>query len=256
MSYECFGILAICTVCVGILVGSVYMYIQNPLSIQTKFCMLFNYIPQHIKVLEWTFVPQEVGVRQRRLVVSFAGGGVRIGGYTLAEFAKTISKMKDCDALLLTDPLQLWYLSNYNELHTKLQNFTSLYKEVLFLGNCMGGSGALLYADLATCVISFAPQTTLTHAKGMYWLNSYRLDSYRRVHFESLIHSAVSKCKGKCYVYFSPRKDTYMVSYIHIEGVSVQVLSECTHEVVPQWLKIRNPLGDDLVLFIEQHFNI
>ena len=244
---------AVSSMCICALSGAVYLYFRNPLSIETKFCMIFNYVPKHIKDLEWTFVPQNAGIKQSRLIVSFAGGGVQIGGYSLAEFAKTVSRIKDCDALLLSDPLQLWYLSNYKELHAKLKAVTSTYSEVLFLGNCLGGSGALLYADLATCVLSFGPQTTLTHARGLYWLNSHRLDSYNRAHFEARINSAVSQCPGPCYAYFSPIKDTYMSAYCG-SGVRVQVLEECTRDVVPQWLKTRTPGRDDLVPFIEQHF--
>jgi len=115
-----------------------YLYVRNPLSIQTKLCMIFGYVPPHLKALEWQYFPKVSGKLQERLIVAFAGGGVRVGAYTLAEFAKTTSHIRNCDALLLSDPLQLWYLSNYEVLHETLKNLTCQYKQVMFLGNCLG----------------------------------------------------------------------------------------------------------------------
>ena len=56
-----------------------YLYIRNPLSMQTKFFMLLGYVPKYLKELEWQFIPLETGRRQKRIIVAFAGGGVRIG---------------------------------------------------------------------------------------------------------------------------------------------------------------------------------
>ena len=264
-------------------------YIRNPLSVETKLCIVTGYIPAHIRKMEWTFIPQKLGTQQRRLIVAFAGGGVRIGGYSLTEFANTSSKVSDCDVLLLTDPLQLWYLSNYSDLHKRLQEFVKDYETVMFLGNCLGGSGALLFADLATVVLTFGPQTSLVHAKGLYWLNGWRLPSQHRLNFTEIIDK-VDLCRGKCFAYFSPIKgkdnklefwvaiifdhifilkhlDSYMATYASPK-ICTSIIEECTSETVPQWLKQRsrrlvgdddsspnsNTKSDDLVVFIEQHF--
>lgn len=68
------------------------------------------------------------------------------------------------DTLFLCDTNAQWYLDidcHTLGLRAKLQDITSKYRRVMFLGVSMGGFGALLYSDLAHTVAVFGPQTDL-----------------------------------------------------------------------------------------------
>ena len=49
----------------------------------------------------------------------------------------------------------------YHEWHARLASVTQRYSKVVFLGDSMGASGALLFSDLATAVQAFSPQVSL-----------------------------------------------------------------------------------------------
>ena len=49
----------------------------------------------------------------------------------------------------------------YHEWHARLASVTQRYSKILFLGDSMGASGALLFSDLATAVLAFSPQVQL-----------------------------------------------------------------------------------------------
>jgi len=120
-------------------------------------------IPQ-IELLRYTYVPLQDGERSKVLVVSFAGGALKIGGLPQIEFSKTLDNI-DCDQLFLVDPTGMsWYLqdpnfswdgvSYYGEI---LSEYCEPYEKVLFVGNCMGATGALMFGRFADRIIAFKP---------------------------------------------------------------------------------------------------
>jgi len=120
-----------------------------------------------IKFLEqrrWKFVPFNLYEKSRVLIVSFAGGALKIGGVPQAEFSKTLASF-ECDQLFLVDPTGMsWFLQgpNFNWEGIKyyesiLSKFCESYSKVLFIGNCMGATGAFMMGHLADRVILFRP---------------------------------------------------------------------------------------------------
>jgi hypothetical protein len=104
------------------------------------------------------------------------------------------------------------------EWRARLSQLFALYGgRVLLLGNCMGGTAALLFRDLCPAVrghavelslpiprrcwlllaqgvaVAFAPQTSFVRARGLYWLMSLRLPSTQRSSLEKRIHSCNTK---------------------------------------------------------------
>jgi hypothetical protein len=92
-----------------------------------------------------------------------------VGGYTWGKFASTCSRVPNCDAFLLSDILQLWYLADCDRLHARLRSFLLGYDEVLIL--CSGiffalvelATSALVYADLTTSVLTFGVPSVRKH---------------------------------------------------------------------------------------------
>ena len=60
----------------------------------------------------------------------------------------------------LNDPENKWEGFKYHE--ARLSEFVKNYKYSLFVGNSMGGTGALLFCHLASAVIVFNPQVDLS----------------------------------------------------------------------------------------------
>lgn len=156
------------------------------------------------------------------LVVGCAGGAVLLGGIPLGEFGRTIAASGH-SALLISDPFQAWYLQDvetcsWKGLQEWRKRITSViecasakrqqYKNVVLIGNCMGGTAAMLLADLPNVkrVVAFAPQTTLNKSKSWYWLNSLRVPRALRDSFEAMLEQNVSQCPHVA-VYFSTKKD-------------------------------------------------
>ncbi len=147
------------------------------------------------------------------LVVAFAGGANQIGAIPRLEFAATLAAMH-VDHVLVSDWKQTWYLHTEASLRAQLEPVTHQYAHVVFVGNCLGATGALLMADLAHVVIAFGPLTSLRHARGWYAINStWRVEESVRREFDARLSKAVAACKGCVHVYFSPEKDAYFASH-------------------------------------------
>lgn len=132
------------------------------------------------------FVPRRMDRKTDVLIVSFAGGellcclflcegALQIGGHSQPEFQKTLSEL-EADQLFLLDPSGMsWYLADSRGGHNGLPEIESVlkvqvmliaynlkehlqgYKAAVFIGNCMGASGALMFSHLARKVVCFNP---------------------------------------------------------------------------------------------------
>lgn len=72
----------------------------------------------------------------------------------------------DFDVLSVVDARLRWYTGAFEqELRQCLEAVASRYQRCLLLGASMGGFGTLLHADLADCVLAFAPQVSLEDAR-------------------------------------------------------------------------------------------
>ncbi|KAG2426244.1 hypothetical protein HXX76_013002 [Chlamydomonas incerta] len=72
------------------------------------------------------------------------------------------------DVLYVADPCRDWYGGGseaaYTYYRARLAATTSSYRRVLLLGDSMGATACLLFADLATAALAFCPQVDLTTA--------------------------------------------------------------------------------------------
>ena len=151
------------------------------------------------------------GKKSNVVVVAFAGGANLVGGIPRLEFGSTLRSM-GLDYVLVLDWRQTWYV--HSTLRTQLAPVLRQYERVVFVGNCMGATGALLWADMADVVVAFAPLTSLNRARGLYRLNSrLRIEKSIRDSFERQLSEAVDACRGCVHVYYTPDKDAYLAPW-------------------------------------------
>jgi len=180
----------------------------------SKLSTLFGFKVEKLEKDRWIFVAIKEGSTSDLLVVSFAGGALRIGGHTRPEFQKTLATF-DCDQLYLTDPSQSYYLNdpqgNWNgfEYHNnKLKELTSSYKYVLFIGASMGGSAALLFSHLANGVIAFNPLIDLEgETRFNFRIGIYFLPKSLRVSFRQTVCQNIEKGTGVINIHVSNSKE-------------------------------------------------
>lgn len=105
---------------------------------------------------------------RKNLLISF--GGIRQGiGLPVFEFFNSIANI-DCDKILLRDFNQAWYqkgvdsyIVNFEQVFLYLKSIIEKneYEKICFLGNSMGGYGAVVFGTLLNVdkIIAFAPQS-------------------------------------------------------------------------------------------------
>ena len=105
------------------------------------------------------------------LIVSFGSApGVPNWGGLLKKLGKNIGKGDTYDVLYVCDVQRSWYMSNdmsvnqdaeFERWNTHLRNACAGYERVLYIGDSMGASASLMFAEHATRVLSFCPQVDL-----------------------------------------------------------------------------------------------
>ena len=106
--------------------------------------------------------------RAKTVLVAFAGLGSRGHvGYEWRGAAHRVSQDQEFDVLFAADPAASWYTGGacwrYRgdaALRSVLRGFRRRYDRVCFIGDSMGGSAALRYAQYADAVCALAPQVT------------------------------------------------------------------------------------------------
>lgn len=103
-----------------------------------------------------------------QLLVSF--GGIKAGmGMPVFEFYNSL-KYLDCDKVFIKDINQAWYHKGINEEVNSIESVKDLlsvfisnrsYKNIVFIGNSMGGYAAILFGTILNVnhVLAFSPQT-------------------------------------------------------------------------------------------------
>ena len=160
----------------------------------------------------------------KNLLVSF--GGIRQGlGMPVFEFFNSISDIH-CDKIFLRDFHQAWYqkgvddeLDHIEKIIEYLKYIISQneYEKVCFLGNSMGGYGAILFGNILEVdrVISFAPQSFINKwnrliSRDRRWAkqidNIYSF-KYKRVEFFDLKHHLKNNPTNKTIldIFYSPK---------------------------------------------------
>lgn len=187
---------------------------------------------------------------QSTLFISFSGGAIRIGGYSRFELRRTLQSVNikhAFDMLFLLDPTGFsWYtydrngeFNGWQQLGHNLQNIAKHYKNVILLGNCMGGTAALIYTKYileignCNCVsLIFNPQTDPTsHLDKKYVFGAKLLPFDKRKAFlveskniiNKLSHDKISGIAKLCIHCSNDEKELQQAKLLQI--VSIQDLS-------------------------------
>lgn len=135
--------------------------------------------------------------QSRSLLVAFAGGALQLGGQTRREFVNSTADL-DCDRLFVTDPSNAWYTDAGFE--ARLEAIV----RAVFLGNCLGATGALRFAHLASHVVCINPDVdVVNHSDWRIRFAASRIDdaAQARSQFVSRLVRSVSQCRGTVRVY-------------------------------------------------------
>jgi hypothetical protein len=139
--------------------------------------------------------------RSRSLLVAFAGGALQIGGQTRREFVNSTADL-DCDRLFVTDPSNAWYTDAGFAM--QLEEIVREFRHVVFLGNCLGATGALRFAHLANHVVCINPDIDVAnHSDWRIRFAASRIvdAANERTQFVSRLVRSVSQCGGTVRVY-------------------------------------------------------
>jgi Leucine-rich repeat (LRR) protein len=106
------------------------------------------------------------------LLVSFGSApGTPNWGGLVGKLYKEAKEERDraFDVLYIVDPSRSWYQGgccddSFDYYRDRLKEYTSRYRRVVMVGDSMGATAALLFADLATTVLAFCPQVDLSTA--------------------------------------------------------------------------------------------
>ncbi|CAE8611485.1 unnamed protein product [Polarella glacialis] len=142
--------------------------------------------------------PHEV---QDVLVLTFSAQGAPV-----AQGQTEVRALRDAllkvDALYVCDPANAWFLQDPEftwqglpYFQAKISNITAKYRRVFAWGGSMGGSAALLFADLADRVHAFSPQVDL-----MYTWPTFASESVRE-RFRQRVQDSVASCRGQVTVH-------------------------------------------------------
>lgn len=90
--------------------------------------------------------------RASTLIVAFSGGAINKIGIPRHEFRRTLSSSasaSECDQLYVLDPTGMsMYAHGLAQFEQMLRDLTAGYARCVFVGNCMGATGALRFAHL------------------------------------------------------------------------------------------------------------
>lgn len=168
------------------------------------------------------------------LVVAFGSApGVPNWGGLLhrAREAAAEDAEKDFDVLFVVDPARSWYGGGhdkeFDKYASRLSTITSRYNHVVMIGDSMGATAALMFADQATCVHAFCPQVDLSvssirPAKDATWAKS----------LQARVNAGVNACRGKVTVHVGDWKhDIDQVNMLPQNKLNVKVYGVTSHRL-------------------------
>jgi len=126
----------------------------------------------YFKLVRWNGSDDEdARVDAPVLVVSFGSApGVPNWGGLLKKLRKTVADGDTYDVLYVCDVERSWYASNdlgvdqdveFRRWNDALRDACARYRRVLYIGDSMGASASLMFAEHATRVLAFCPQVDL-----------------------------------------------------------------------------------------------
>jgi hypothetical protein len=216
----------------------------------------------------------EKGENTGEAVISFTGIGNRLGGIHKQEFQSSLSGNKDI--YYIVDINKSWYSSCDNEISIFLKQHVNQqgYKNITTIGNSMGGSGAICFANLlsnCSTVIAFVPQSSIDPSVVIFdrryikfsvrqeplhlidfierlspWVTYHLIvgsENYADICHSKRFYEALPSC---CHVYEIPGGDHNVAQFIKRSGYSLKDLVSSIEEGGNK----RNAFMDNLILNI------
>jgi hypothetical protein len=162
------------------------------------------------------------------------------------------------DVLFVADPTQSWYqkddrggLNGFAQYSHRIKVASKSYKHISLIGDSMGGSGALLFAHLATnAVVAFSPQVDLI---GDDHVSRDDMTPLVRQMFQSRLFESAEEAIGKGVKLFIhrglERSDTHQTDLLMgrlgplgFENIKVIVHSSCDHHQIAVHMKQKGQL--------------
>lgn len=147
----------------------------------------------YFKIVKWdgNQAALDDSIRAPVLIVSFGSApGVPNWGGLLKKLRKKVGERdgKSYDVLYVCDVERSWYVGNkltgnveeeMKRWYEHIENECSKYSRVLYLGDSMGATASLLFAEHATRVLAFCPQVDLFTAsirpsRSANWMRQYK----------------------------------------------------------------------------------
>ena len=199
--------------------------------------------------------------RSKHLIIAFSSLG---NGIVRHEFGGSCAKLNNdvndggFDVLFVADPTQSWYqkddrggLNGFAQYSHRIKVASKSYKHISLIGDSMGGSGALLFAHLATnAVVAFSPQVDLI---GDDHVSRDDMTPLVRQMFQSRLFESAEEAIGKGVKLFIhrglERSDTHQTDLLMgrlgplgTENIKVIVHSSCDNHQVAVHMKQRGQL--------------
>lgn len=199
--------------------------------------------------------------RSKHLIIAFSSLG---NGIVRHEFGGSLAKMNNdvnggCfDVLFVADPAQSWYqkddrggLNGFAQYSHRIKVASKSYKHISLIGDSMGGSGAMLFAHLATnTVVAFSPQVDLIEDDHV---SRDDMTPLVRQMFQSRLFESAEEAIGKGVKLFIHRglessdahqTDLLMgrLSPLGTENIKVIVHSSCDHHQIAMYMKQKGQL--------------
>lgn len=216
----------------------------------SKFFFLFGIKSQRLEKMRIKYVQHNPDKKSDIIIVSIAGGALRIGGIPQPELQKTLEVFK-VDQLFLCDPTGMtYYFTDPNlewngyEYHKSLiEKYLEGYKKSLFIATCMAASTALMYSNLCTNLICFNPQVSLVKEnRWKYWIAGQMMPKDLRDRFESIINDTVMASTANINVHVSnDQEEIFQASMLH-SNAKITIHKDCSDHALPMFLRKDNRL--------------
>lgn len=136
------------------------------------------------------------------------------------------------DVLYVVDPFRSWYGAGDDRMYEyekPLKEVSSKYEKVMFLGDSMGATASLLFAEYATSVHAFCPQIDLSKSS----IRPGEEEKWEKTLCNRLLHG-VSTCPGKIVVHVGNwQHDLQQSNFIppDIQHAHVKIYSVNSHRL-------------------------
>ena len=165
-----------------------------------------------------------------------------MGGVPRREFVQTMEKVKGCDVLFVTDPEQCFYGRDVDRWVKELKEVKKEYDGVLFIGNCMGSTGALAMGSRVGVdrILVFSP-ICFPHEDPRFQVREYTkwcLNSQQLLSLEKAVVGSVGECRYGVEVHRNISKKDVFHTFT-LEKVAMKLKETKVEEMKSEEMKLK-----------------